>query len=41
MAQKKSNNKLRLPMRFGEAVSDFLKVKPQPKPPQKAKSQKK
>ena len=38
MAQKKSGNKkLRLPMRFDEAVSDFLKVKPPPKPPKKRK----
>jgi hypothetical protein len=38
MAEKKSSSKLRLPMKFDEAVSDFLKVKPPPKEPkQKAK----
>jgi hypothetical protein len=38
----KKGNKLgriRLPMAFDEAVSDFLKVKPPPKPKKKSKKQ--
>jgi hypothetical protein len=33
MAEKKSSSKLRIPMPFDEAVSDFLKVRPTGKKP--------
>jgi len=35
MAEKKSSSKLKIPMKFDEAVSGFLKVKPPPKPAKK------
>ena len=40
MAEKKSSSKLRLPMKFDEAVSDFLKVKPPSKKPKKVAAKK-
>jgi hypothetical protein len=32
---KQSRERLKIPLNFDEAVSDFLKVKPPPKPPKK------
>jgi hypothetical protein len=37
MKEGRSRERLKIPMSFDEAVSDFLKVKPPPKPSKKQK----